>query len=172
MPVATDKCFRCSNRARPSSLDVTGYPYLKPDGSCRNTEFWFCSIDCYQDEVRKTLDREFDYDPPFSKTDEYDQLQKRLAKALDEYENNPIDVYKSNLQWARKDIVSSEQHWLRLKSSAISQAENKLNGRLWAEHHHNTMKSFEEGEARSQKLYAEAEDFCAKDGRVRTTKRA
>jgi hypothetical protein len=161
MPVATDKCFRCSNRARPSNLDVTGYPYLKPDGSCNKTEYWFCSIDCYQDEVRKTLDREFDYDRPFSKTDEYDQLQKRPGKALDEYENNPVDVYKSNLQWARKDIVSGERSWLRDKSDAIYKAENKLNGRLFAEHCHAYNKESEEIDEQRKTRHAEYDKIFA-----------
>jgi hypothetical protein len=161
MPVATDKCFRCSNRARPTNLDVTGYPYLKPDGSCRNTEFWFCSINCYQAEVSKTLEREFDYDRCFADTGEYDQLQKRLAKAQEYYEWNPTDCSKSDLKWARENIVGSEKHWLSLKSSAIYKAENKLNGRLHAEEHHAYMKEFEQAEEQTKKRYAEYDKIFA-----------
>jgi hypothetical protein len=161
MPVATDKCFRCSNRARPSNLDVTGYQYLKPNGSCGNTEFWFCSINCYQAEVSKTLEREFDYDRCFADTDEYDQLQKRLAKAQEYYEWNPTDCSKSDLKWARGNIVGSEKHWLSLKSSAIYKAENKLNGRLFAEHCHAYDKESEEMDEQRKKRHAEDDKIFA-----------
>jgi hypothetical protein len=161
MPISTERCFHCGSPGRPTNLDVTGFEHLQPDGTCYKTRYWFCSTRCYQYEVKKGIPREFDYNAEFKHTDEYDKLKEKLAKAYEVYSDNPIDCYQRDLKWRQEDIKRAEERWILDKRIAISDARSKLHHRLYLEDHHASMKELEEGEARSQKLYAEADKIFA-----------
>jgi hypothetical protein len=115
----------------------------------------------YQYEVKKGIPREFDYNTEFKDTDEYDKLKERLIKARETYDDNPIDCYESDLKFRREDIKRAEERWTSDKRRAIHDAHHKLHHRLYLEDHHASMKEFEEGEVRKQKLYAEADKIFA-----------
>jgi hypothetical protein len=65
MKYSTDKCIACGSHARPYALkmpECNNLYHLSSDGSLANTDYWFCSIDCYKREVRKYLDKRLDFD--------------------------------------------------------------------------------------------------------------
>src|SRR5206468_9696068 len=105
------------------------WPSLSPDGSFMDLPYWFCSIDCYKNEIRKQIDRRYDFNCVAE--DDIGYIE-RLQKVREEYYasmslfRHPFRVEATYMQ-AEKDKAVAEFKSKQIKG--ITAAEDQLQKR-------------------------------------------
>lgn len=95
--------------------------------------YWFCSIDCYKNEIRKKIDRRYDFN--CEAEDDIGYIE-RIQKAREEYYasmslfRNPFSV---EAKYVQAEINKAVAEFKNKKVQGIMAAEDQLHKRLAAE---------------------------------------
>jgi YHS domain-containing protein len=126
MYITYERCLQCGARVRPSNL-----PYqfgLHSDGSFHGSDYWFCSVTCYQKAVRPFIsDDEYGFGREFG--DDPD-----LLAAIEDEAYDAVDFYRmkvKNIQ--EKKLAEYRAAWYERQADIIVEAESELLQRVEAE---------------------------------------
>ena len=88
MYIDPKRCLQCGSRVRHTFAeeDIRDFR-LSTDGTFSETNFWFCSIDCYKKCVGKYLDPRFHFDKVAEDDPEY---QNQMGIWYDEFEKKEV----------------------------------------------------------------------------------
>jgi hypothetical protein len=142
MKLSTDQCMQCPSRARPIKLEVPKVTKnLQPNGAFCDTDYWYCSVRCWQIAVRKYLDKQYDFDaapdqdPGVMK--QLEDLDETLDYASHLYvkgvffrQNAPYNTKEEFIDASVKKIIND---WYFKQQVAVSLAEGVIDKQIQAE---------------------------------------
>ena len=134
------RCLQCGSRVRHTFAEEDiRYFQLSTDGTFFETDFWFCTIDCYKKCVRKYLEPRFDFDNCVKDDPLYIEEVGKKGEEYWEHASflydlfHPGHSYKTATEPARRQVT---EWWTEAKSVAISTAENEVLAYIVAEVQH------------------------------------
>ena len=146
MKFRSDRCLGCDSPRRGSFAphasfsEYFTYDRLNEDGSIKDTDWWFCSRECYEQELNKLIPRRFAFGKtPFDDSD-YIKAHNALQQ---EYEKNRGNSFFDSLL-SKYGFMSEDkfmkprtdklmQTWIHAQCKAVADAEQDLNARIYAD---------------------------------------
>jgi hypothetical protein len=175
MRFTTERCLVCNSPSRPPYLklgcrlaEAHTYDDLEDNSIVKETEFWFCSIECYEQEFRKLMPKKYDMDNKVEDDPDYTELWKDLYA---EYHADFGQGFLKSLfskyghmnfeQMSQPRLDEFMKTWFKAQFQAMYVAQAQLSKRIRAEWDHHfykeTLKYVEEQEKLSEKLHQEVE---------------
>jgi hypothetical protein len=141
MRIDPDCCLSCGSHAHPQYLDVPdNCPELNSKGRLGDLWYWFCSVECYQKEVRKYLDEVFDFDA------EYDSELGDYSEWL-EYQPRAISLAVSELI---RRVKAEDKHLLEEDMRKEEEMEERERERQQAADDRKAMQEQEKAERKAR----------------------
>ena len=83
MKFQKERCLHCDRLTRPTNLPAKYPDYLDESGTVALTEYWFCSLKCYEEELKKYLDKL--YWPEYSKSNPPPSIRAKQDEILADF---------------------------------------------------------------------------------------
>ena len=174
MKYQKERCLHCDCLKRPTNL-ATKYPdYLDETGTVPLTEYWFCSDKCYEEELKKYLDKL--YWPEYNENNPPPSIRAQKQAMVDDFfETFGYDTFRDMdektekmyfdrfLEPYREEYTNIIQSWLLNQQRALLDAKSALTARIQEEYDYRWNKEQEDYLKGLEELGKSIEKGFAKD---------
>ena len=169
MKFQTERCMICNTPKRPTNIELE-YIGLAKDGCVYFSEFWVCSVECFEQAIEEYLDREysFKYRSPGA-TEFAPKVKRGMEKLVDEYaKKHPYleentEYCQSIVEQMRQEQWDVYNQWEVERLLAVNRAREKLGERVRAEDKLRSEKILEDFNKNHQKEREAEEGKWARD---------
>lgn len=174
MKYQKERCLHCDRLKRPTDLPLKYPGFIDEAGTVALTEYWFCSLKCYEEELKKYLDKLYwpeytERNPPPSIAAQGDAMIKELFDTFtrDTFEGMSYEERKSFIDQLASPYYEQYQailkSWSFQQYRALFDANVSLRTRIEEEYDHRWNKEQEDYLQGLDDLAKSVEKGIAKD---------